>query len=144
MRVTRRDEDGQTTILVLGLALVTFAVAGLAVDGTRAFLHRRTLQNAADSAALAAAGEVDRDLYYSSAGRTVMLDPHAAATAAGRWLRRRGIRATASFGVSRNSVGVTLTGSVPTTFLGLVGIGEIRVAARATAEPETGSPAGEG
>ena len=144
MRTSRFDDSGQTTVLVLGLALVTFAVAGLAVDGTRAFLHRRTLQNAADSAALAAAGEVDRDLYYSSAGRTVKLDPRAAATTAGRWLQRRGIQASATFGVSGNSIGVTLTGSLPTTFLGLVGIDQIRVAASATAEPETGSPAGEG
>lgn len=131
-------------MLVLGLALVTFAVAGLAVDGTRAFLHRRTLQNAADSAALAAAGEIDRNLYYSSAGRAVTLDPNAAASAAGQWIRRRGINADVSLGVSRSSVDVTLTGSLPTTFLGLIGIEEINVAARATAEPEAGSPAGEG
>jgi uncharacterized membrane protein len=55
-----RGEHGQTTVLVVGLALVVFAVTGLAVDGTRAFLLRRTLQNVADASAVAAAGEISR------------------------------------------------------------------------------------
>jgi hypothetical protein len=56
------DERGQIAVLALGLALVVFAIAGLAVDGTRAFLARRSLQNLADAAALAGAGELDTDV----------------------------------------------------------------------------------
>jgi len=46
--VRRADETGQVIVLALGLTLVAFAVAGIAVDGTRVFLARRSLQNLAD------------------------------------------------------------------------------------------------
>jgi Putative Flp pilus-assembly TadE/G-like len=84
-------EQGQTTILVVGLALVVFAVAGLAVEGTRAFLFRRTMQNIADSSVLAAAGEIDQSRYYASGGRVLRLDPTQADETARQWLNRRGI-----------------------------------------------------
>ena len=48
-------ERGQA-LIVIALALVALAgITGLVVDGGNAFLDRRNAQNAADSAALAAA-----------------------------------------------------------------------------------------
>lgn len=73
------NERGQTTVLVLGMALLAFALSGVAVDGTRAWLYRRTLQNAADGAALAGAAELDRSAYYASGGESVVLDADARA-----------------------------------------------------------------
>ena len=136
----RGDERGQATVLVIGLALVVFAIAGLAVDGTRAFLFRRSLQNSADAAALAAAAELDRAAYYSSGGQTAVLEEDAARAAASKWLELRGLPLTAQVAVTPTRVEIVLRGRVPTTFLGLAGIAEIPVAARAYAAPIAGNP----
>ena len=135
----RLDQRGQATVLVLGLSLVTFAVAGLAVDGTRAFLLRRTLQNAADAAAVAAASEIDTSAYYSSAGRTVVLDLERATEQVATTLGSRAVVARPSVDVSRSGVSVVLRGAVRTTFLGTVGIRRVPIAVEARAEPIVGS-----
>jgi hypothetical protein len=124
------------------MALVTFAVSGLAVDGTRAFLFRRTLQSSADAAALAGAAEIDRDVYYRSGGRVRTIDNRAAHVAALRWIELRGIGARAAVSVEDDRVVVVLRDEVPTMFLALVGIGSVPVAADAAAEPRTGGPGG--
>lgn len=134
----RGNEEGQVAPLALGLALVFFAVAGLAVDGTRAFLFRRTLQNAADAAALAGAGEVDRSTYYNSGGSEVVLDPGRAAEVASRWLRARGVAAASGITSSSTRVSVTLKGTSPTLFLRLVGLQQVSVGATGEAEPGLG------
>jgi hypothetical protein len=133
-----RRERGQVTIMAVGLAFVSFAVAGLATDGTRAWLQRRTLQNAADSAALAAAAEIDRNLLYSSGGRTVRLDAGAARQAALEWLGRRGLRVSASVAVEEASVTVALRDQIRTGWLGLVGVHSVPIAVIARAEPVAG------
>jgi Flp pilus assembly protein TadG len=130
-----KGDEGQVSVLALGLAVISFAVAGLATDGTRAFLHRRMLQNAADSSVLAAASELDATTYYSSGGRRVVLDELAAQRVAAGWLARRGLRVRASVTVTRSGVTVALRDEIATTFLGLVGIRAVPVAVAASAEP---------
>jgi Flp pilus assembly protein TadG len=134
------DERGQVTILVLGLALVVFAIAGLAVDGTRAFLTRRSLQNGADAAALAGAAELDVKTYYASGGRTVVLDEAAARRTAAGWLGRRGLPGRAEITTEPGRIGVVVRSQTPTSFLGLVGVRAIPVAAEAHAAPLAGRP----
>lgn len=135
MSPSTRSEEGQVAVLVVGLALVAFAVAGVAVDGTRAWLARRTLQNAADSSSLAGASELDRRAYYTSSGTEIVLEPATARAVAAEWLARRGLDARASISADTTSVEVVLRDELATTFLGLVGIKSIPVAAQATAEP---------
>jgi len=135
----RRSQSGQVSVFVIGTALICFAVAGVAVDGTRAFLYRRTLQNAADAAALAGASEIDRSAYY--AGRNdIVLDGGRARGTAMRWLARRGLPVEADVAATPALVRVGLRARLETTWLGLVGIGELPVAAQAVAEPVSGSP----
>jgi Flp pilus assembly protein TadG len=134
------DERGQVTILVLGLALVVFAIAGLAVDGTRAFLARRSLQNGADAAALAGAAELDVKTYYATGGRTVVLDEAAARRTAAGWLGRRGLPARVQITTEPGRIGVVVRSHTPTSFLGLVGVRAIPVAAEAHAAPLAGRP----
>ena len=124
--------------MALGLALVAFAVAGLASDGARAWILRRTLQNAADSAALAAAGELDRGVLYASGGRKIILDPVAARGIARAWLARRSLDARAAFRIEPARVTVVLRDDMPTSWLGLVGIDSIPVAVTARAAPVAG------
>ncbi len=140
MRTRSSRQGGQVTVLVLGLAVIVFAVAGLAVDGTRAFLYRRTLQNAADAAALAASGQLDTGAYYGTGGREVTLDPVAARREAFVWLTRRGLDARASVTTGDSMVAVTLRGELDTSFLSLVGIGQVPVAVLARARPVEGLP----
>jgi uncharacterized membrane protein len=133
------DERGQTTILVVGLTLVVFAVAGLAVDGTRAFLFRRTLQNIADASVVAAAGEINETSYYVSGGRELQLDPARADRTARQWLAQRGIPLGFNVQVDPNGVTVTARGELKSTFLSLVGIDRIPVSVEASARPIGGS-----
>lgn len=134
-----RTAEGYASILVLGLSLIAFSVAGLAVDGTRAFLFRRSLQNSADAAALAGASEIDRRTYYASGGRSVSLDPDAAHEQAGEWLGRRGLPVEAGVFAAEDGVRVVLHGEVGTTFLRLIGVDSISVRTESTARPIAGS-----
>ena len=126
------------TILALGLALAMFSVAGLAVDGTRAFLARRALQNSADAAALAGAGSLDVRSVYTRGAGDVDLDPAAARHEALAWLEQRGLEATPEIVAGRDEIVVSLRAEVATSWLGLVGIDRIPVAVRAAAQPLEG------
>lgn len=52
---SQKSEKGQALILIVFAAIGLFAFAALAIDGSRVFSDRRHAQNAADTAALAAA-----------------------------------------------------------------------------------------
>lgn len=116
-----------------------FAVTGLAVDGTRAFLFRRTLQSVADSSALAAAGEVSRVRYYASAGRDLRLAPLRASEIARQWLTRRGIHMAVEIQSDQDHIRVVARAALRPTFLSLVGIKTIPVAVEASARPVPGA-----
>lgn len=131
----RRDEKGSVAVLVLGLALVCFAVSGLALDGTKVFLMRRALQNSADAAAVSGANQIDVGAYYRSGGAVVRLQPDEAERVAAGAIVRRGLPVSVELIASDGAMQVELRSEVPTTFLKLVGIGSIEVAARGTAEP---------
>jgi uncharacterized membrane protein len=132
-------ERGQTTVLALALALVCFGVAGLVVDGTRAFIHRRTLQNAADAAALAGANRLDLANFYRSEGASRRLDLVDARRAAMEMLGRRGLRAEARIQVSGRRTAIILRSEVPTGLLRMIGIRAIPVAVEAVSEPILGA-----
>ena len=66
MRVVRREEVGQATVLIVGLAVVLAMAIAVVVDATAAFLQRQALATLADGAALAGADAGSRnepDLY---------------------------------------------------------------------------------
>jgi uncharacterized membrane protein len=138
--VTQRSQAGQVTIFVLGMSLLVFAIAGLAVDGTRAWLYRRTLQNAADASALAGAGELSRDAYYRSGGDATDLDTAAARRVALQWVSDSGLDVRPASAVDSSGISVVLRGRSRTLFLGIIGIDELAVAAEARAEPRRGPP----
>lgn len=133
--MTRYNEDGHVTVLAIGLTLVVFAVAGLAVDGTRAFIVRRSLQNLADGIAVSSAGQLNADMYYRSGGASVVVDPERAENAASQIMRGRGLRATVRFSADEQGVEVSLVSETRTSWLRLVGIESIPVSATARAEP---------
>jgi len=132
------SESGQVTIMALGLAMMSLSIAGLAVDGTKAFLLRRTLQNAADSATLAASGEVSRSELYRSGGRALALSPDDAARTARNYLALRSIDARVAIEVDDDDVRLVVRGSADTLFFALVGISDVPVAVESNASPVSG------
>ena len=75
----RRGERGQTSLLIVGLAVVALLLAGVVVDASAAYLRRSGLDALADGAALAAAQGIEDDqVYEGGLGRRAELDPAAA------------------------------------------------------------------
>jgi hypothetical protein len=75
--VTRRGEEGQTAVLIIGLASFLLLAIVVVVDASAAFLQRQGLDTVADGAALAGAdaGSNNADtLYGSGVGSRERLD----------------------------------------------------------------------
>jgi uncharacterized membrane protein len=60
------DERGFVTIWILGLCFVILAVGGIAVDLWRGFADRRELASITDAAAIAAASQIDLDVFRAN------------------------------------------------------------------------------
>jgi len=135
-----RPERGQASVLLVGSLLVGLLLLGLAVDGTRLFVARRDLHNAADAAALAGAGVIDEDAYRSEGG-SVRLDAVAARRVAEEnlyaagWLGRPGVDAAVEVDPVAGRVTVRISRPVPMVFLRLAGRPEERIGAHASAAP---------
>ncbi len=116
----RRDESGQATLLIVGLAVVLLMAIGVVVDVTAAYLQRQALLTLADGAALAGAdaGSFNaQDLYGDGIGDAPRLEQQrvVARAAVADYLRSTGAHGEypgLSFGVridpGRDSVVVTL------------------------------------
>jgi uncharacterized membrane protein len=116
----RRDDAGQTTLLIVGLAVVLLMAIAAVVDVTAAYLQRQALLTVADGAALAGAdaGSADEeDLYGAGLGRDPRLEQRRAVAqaAVADFLRASGAHGDypgLTFGVridpARDAVVVTL------------------------------------
>ena len=75
--MTRRDERGQSAVLLIGLASFLLLAIVVVVDASAAFLQRQGLDTVADGAALAGADAGSRNLdsiYSSGVGSQPRLD----------------------------------------------------------------------
>ena len=116
----KRDDSGQTTVLIVGLAVVLLMAAGVVVDATAAYLHRQGLTSVADGAALAGADAGSRNeavLYGEGIGGAERLaQARAVAQAAvaehlratGAHADYPGLRVSVDFDPARDSVVVTV------------------------------------
>lgn len=72
----RRDDSGQTMLLIVGLTVVAVLLVGVTVDASAAYLRRQGLDNLADGAALAAADGVQgQQVYEGGLGERALIDP---------------------------------------------------------------------
>jgi hypothetical protein len=69
--VKARDEGGFVLVVVLVAIVAIIAVAALVLDGGRAYAVRRHMQNAADSAAIAATSALDKVLFRGASPSSV-------------------------------------------------------------------------
>jgi hypothetical protein len=118
----RRGESGQVLVLVALLLIGLLAVAGLVLDGGNLYLQRRSMQNAADAGALAGM-------------RVLALDgsPDQARAAAQEYAIQRNLADTCVVTVTSSTVTVTALRTVHTAFARVVGVGDVTIAAQATA-----------
>jgi Flp pilus assembly protein TadG len=126
-RTRRRSERGQVLVMAAGLLLPLLGMVGLALDVGSYADHRRHLQNAADSAALAGAQELPNS--------------SAAITAAEDWGEKNGIdpsdmtvTITAQSSTNHNpKISVQISTPHEFVFIGALGVGTQDVSARAAA-----------
>jgi Flp pilus assembly protein TadG len=150
-RHSRGRGEGQVLVL-FALALVTMlAMAGLLVDGGRAWSDHRIAQNAADTAALAAARAISvGDGTYAARGRDVAQVNGFATdllTCAGTTQTDMGVEVryppvTGPHAGDSSYVAVVVTRRMPTTFSAVIGQGCWLISARAVAQTTPASPTG--
>jgi len=150
--VTRRDERGQSAVLIVGLASFLLLAIVVVVDASAAFLQRQGLDTIADGAALAGADAGSRNLdsiYGSGVGSQPRLDQAEALAraAVADYLNRTGARADypglsydVGFDPTDNSVVVqvrapldlplTIPGSPERPLVGTVGSAVVQVESR--------------
>ena len=89
----RRDERGQSTVLIIGFAGMLAMVIALVVDTSAAYLQRQGLDTLADGAALRGAdlGATGEDVYQGGVPEeTLELTPSRARAAVGAYLSASG------------------------------------------------------
>ena len=86
-----RDERGQSTLLIVGFAVVAIMMVAVVVDASAAYLRRSGLDSLADGAALAAAdGIAGRQVYEGGLGERAVVDPLEASRYAAEYLAGSG------------------------------------------------------
>lgn len=147
--MTRREERGQATVMIVGLAVVLLMTIAVVIDASAAFLQRQGLDTVADGAALAGADAGSRNLevlYGQGVGSADRLDQAEALARAAvvDHLRRTGAHATypgltveVRFDAAEDAVVVhlrapldlplTMPGSPGTTVVGAVGSAVVEV-----------------
>lgn len=92
MRPARsRGEHGQTSLLIIGFAVVLLLMVVVVVDASAAYLRRQSLDSLADGAALAAAdGLRSEHVYQQGLGERAEIDPVVARSYAAGYLAASG------------------------------------------------------
>jgi Flp pilus assembly protein TadG len=120
-------DRGSVTAFAIVMSVALVLCAGLVFDGGRMVMARHDTADLAENAARFGAQEI------TSSGGGRRLDTTRALAAAQRYLRSRG--AVGSVSVSGQNVVVSVTGTVNTTMLKMVGIGSRSVTVRRSAAP---------
>lgn len=130
------DEAGGIGI-VGGVAMVTLAAAaGTAFDYARMSNSRSALQNAADSAALAAA----REYRLGNVSQLTLVEVATASARDALGAQAEGVRIAASADLDKKTVTVLLSRPVSTVVMQYVTEGQPAVSAKATARVTSGAP----
>ncbi len=141
-------EDGSMLVYLLGLVVLVCMALGLSWDTSNWFLGHRALNNLADGAVVAAAGELDTARYYASNGTDLRLVTAKAAAVVADYVaastRDSGVRGVrvGSVVVTRGADGPSVTAElvapspvVVLRWIGVVPAKDISARATATARP---------
>lgn len=131
LRARLACERGSVLITGLLLSIALIMVIGAAVDIGHAFLVKRQLASIADDAALSGSQAISvRSLHEGH----LQLTPGQAQSEAQQTIAANP-SVTGQVNATTGSVTVTVTRSVPTILLGLVGLHTLTISAHATAAP---------
>ncbi len=131
LRARLTGERGSVLITGLLLSVALIMVIGAAVDIGHAFMVKRQLASIADDAALSGSQAISvRSLHEGH----LQLNPGQAQNEAQRTVAANS-SVTGQVNATTGSVTVTVTRSVPTILLGLVGLHTLTISAHATAAP---------
>ena len=130
-------DRGAATVFVVCFASVLFACAGLAIDGGRAINARDRVNDVAEQAARAGAGQLD-DASLRAVDGSVVLDQQAAEGEAERFVLQANPEYRVVANADTGSVTVTVEWTYPTVLLGIASVNSIAVSGTATAGPATG------
>ena len=133
----RSTDQGSATVFVVCFASVLFACAGLAIDGGRAINARDRVNDVAEQAARAGAGQLD-DASLRAVDGSVVLDQGAAEAEARRFVNQSNPEYTVLPTAGTGSVTVQVEWTYPTAILGIIGVNSLAVSGTATAGPATG------
>ena len=90
----RRDDLGQSALLLVGFAVLALMTVAVVVDASAAYLRRQGLSNVADGAALAGADGIQgRQVYEDGLGDRARIDPAVARQYVAEHLRATGAAA---------------------------------------------------
>lgn len=138
MRRTRQTRQRGSMAVFIAMGIIALLIAiGLGIDGSRALAASLRVGGEAEMAARTAADALAVPSTYG--GTQPALDPGAAVTAATHYIAATHDQLGDPVQVSGDSVTVTVTTSVPTTILGLIGIPSITMTQSATATAEEGT-----
>lgn len=121
-RSTRSDQHGQTSVLIIGFAVIILLMIAVVVDSSAAYLRRQGLDSLADGAALAAADGVEGErVYQQGLDQRAQIDPAVAQMYAEQYLSSVGARGkypgfSYSLAVTTDSVIVRVSAPLELTF----------------------------
>jgi Flp pilus assembly protein TadG len=125
-------ERGSLTLMLVVMFVALIALAGLVVDGGAKVTAAEDATSAAQEAARAGAGMVDRANAYANG--SIIVDQRQAIAEANQFLANAGYTGQAVPGpAGENSIKVTVTVVKPTKVLSIIGIDRIQVTGTATA-----------
>ena len=137
-RTYRRDhERGQIALMLAAVFLALVALAGLVVDGGLMLLYYRIGRVTVDSAAVAAATQLDKVAFRESNDVLLHADDACAAAYSYAIFNGRGV-VSISCSVEANLATVTGRVEAPTVFLRIFGITSVPFSVSATAELKYG------
>jgi Flp pilus assembly protein TadG len=142
LRGRRATERGASTIFVIGMVAVLFAVAGLAIDGGRVLNGKDRAYDVAEQAARAGANQLDIAAVRSAGGGQVRIDETAARNAAAAFVASVPGYSVEGIATSPTQVTVRVRGTVNSVLLSLAGFSTFTVRGDATASPVTGITSG--
>lgn len=130
---------GQALMLLLVMMPAFLATLGLLIDAGVVLAARRELQNSADAAAHAGAGQISEQSLRRSDGRRVVLDEARARAVAEEYAAYApGPAVSTRIVTTPRRIVVRVSRRAPVSFLGLFGVGAPTVTATAAAEVQYG------
>lgn len=126
------DDGGSITLLMVVLAVVLLGAVGLVVDGGAKIRAAQQADVVAAEAARAGGQQIRID--EAMVNGEVIADPIRARSAANAYLRSAGMEGSVSITHGGSRIAVSTRESVDTIFLGLLGVGVMRVSGHAEAQ----------